>query len=214
MEGIMDKTENTISKGTETTNNFIQHFTKEAPLRKSQILTFHALLSAIIIVFLVFPLAIGQISLAILALLAVTISTEFMGLKHGIISGAIFGITSLILAFIMFSGTVNAVFQNPLVSVLPRVAIPFGIYFTSLAINKVFKNSIAADSIGAIAGTITNTALVMLMIFLFYFNRNVQGTVISGKFILGIVSINSLIEVLFCAVLAPPIIKVLRKVIR
>ena len=210
----MDKTENTISKGTETTNNFIQHFTKEAPLRKSQILTFHALLSAIIIVFLVFPLAIGQISLAILALLAVTISTEFMGLKHGIISGAIFGITSLILAFIMFSGTVNAVFQNPLVSVLPRVAIPFGIYFTSLAINKVFKNSIAADSIGAIAGTITNTALVMLMIFLFYFNRNVQGTVISGKFILGIVSINSLIEVLFCAVLAPPIIKVLRKVIR
>ncbi len=210
----MDNSENTTNKATVASNKFLQHFLKEAPLKKSQILTFHALLSAIIIVFLVIPLSIGAISLAILALLAVTISTEFMGLKHGIISGAVFGFTSLILAFTMYAGTVNAVFQNPLVSVLPRVAIPFSIYFVGLAIDKLFKNPIAADSVGAIAGAVTNTALVMLMIFIFYFNSNVQGTVISGKFILGIISINSLIEILFCAVLAPPIIKVLRKVIR
>lgn len=213
MGGFMKNSDNG-TKNTVNSNKFLQHIIKEAPLKKSQILSFHALLSAIIIAFLVIPLTIGQISLAILALLAVTISTELMGLKHGIISGTIFGITSLILAFTMYAGTVNAVFQNPLVSILPRVAIPFGIYFASLAINAISKKPMLADSVGAVAGTITNTALVMLMIFIFYFNRNVQGTVISGKFILGIISINSLIEILFCAILAPPIIRVLRKVIR
>ncbi len=212
----MDNFENGANKeaGAKSPNKFLQHLLKEPNLKKSQILTFHALLSAIIILFLVVPLSIGSISLAILALLAVIIATEFMGLKHGIISGAVFGLTSLILAFTMYAGTVNAVFQNPLVSVLPRVAIPFSIYFVSLLINKYFDNAIVADIVGAIAGVVTNTALVMLMIFLFYFNKNVQGAVISGKFILGIISVNSLIEILFCAIIAPPIIRALRKVIK
>ena len=190
-----------------------EHFNKDNGLTKSQLLTFHALITAVILVFTIVPIAIGPVTLAFLPLLAIIISTRFMGLKHGIISGGIFGLTSFILSLTIYSGTVMAVFQNPLVSILPRLLIAVSVYFVTLLINTKFKNSVAADTTGAIAGVLTNTIFVILMLVIFYFGKTIQGTVISGEFVLALVSINSLFEIVFCAVLAAPILRVLEKTI-
>jgi len=190
------------------------HFKKNNGLRKSQLLTFHALLTAIILVFTIVPITIGPVTLAFLPLLAIIISTKFMGLKHGIISGAVFGLTSFILAMTIYAGTVMAVFQNPLVSILPRLVIAFSVYFVGVLMVQKIKNTIAADTTAAVAGVLTNTILVLLMIFLFNNGKDVHGTVISSTFVLGLIGTNSILEIVFCAILTAPILNVIGKVIK
>lgn len=196
----------------------IEHFKKDNGFRRSQILTFHALISAVIVVFTVYLTSIGTLQLAFIPIFAVILSANFLGLKHGIISGLVFGLTSLILSIVMYSGTVWAVFQNPLISVFPRLIIPISAYFAVLFARKIkieSKNKeIIANTLGAIAGVVTNTFLVLFMIFILYTGKNIHGTVIDAKWIMALITFNFTIEVIFCAIVSAPIINVLNKVIK
>jgi len=76
----------------------------------------------------------------------------------GLALGLIFGVTSLIQAAVAPTGVVDPIFTNPLVSVLPRLFIGPVAW---LVYNTLKRYSIPAILAGGIAGSLTNTVLVL-----------------------------------------------------
>ncbi|MDD4316452.1 MAG: ECF transporter S component [Clostridia bacterium] len=184
-------------------------------LTKTQFLTTNALLFAIVILFAIFPFAIGTVQLAFIPLIAIIISAQFIGLKNGLITGLFFGLLSLTIAFIHPASVLYFAFQNPLVSVLPRILIGVSAYFAAVGFRKLFPKlpEIISYAVGSAAGVITNTAGVLGLILAFYYGRPLgsSGSAISIEFISAIIVSNSLLEILICTVITPPIIIALKK---
>lgn len=86
----------------------------------------------------------------------VIIAAIVEGALGGVIVGFIFGLSSLM---INLSGPFSVVFINPMVSIFPRVMIGVVAYYTY----KKTKNA----ALTAALGTLTNTTLVLSMIYLF-----------------------------------------------
>lgn len=99
----------------------------------------------------------------------VILGTLLFGLIPGMCIGAIFGLTSLILAATQGTG-LDLLFVNPVVSVLPRILIAPAVYFVA----KPFQSSkssvlpIVGDGIAAFAGTLVNTVLVLGSLVVIY----------------------------------------------
>lgn len=93
----------------------------------------------------------------------VIIAAIVEGAVGGIVVGFIFGLSSLL---INLSGPFSVVFINPMVSIFPRVMIGIVAWF----VYKKTKNA----ALTAAAGTLTNTALVLSMIYVF------AGTAFAG----------------------------------
>ena len=80
----------------------------------------------------------------------------------GTIIGAIFGIFSLVQAAVAPTGVVDPAFQDPLVSVLPRLfigVVAWAVYRAARPVNEILALALAAA-----AGTLTNTVLVLGML--------------------------------------------------
>lgn len=116
----------------------------------------------------------------------------------GALVGLIFGVFSLINA-ITNPTPVSFVFLNPLVSILPRIAIGIVSYYIYIGLRKISKNDTIAVGLTGALGTLTNTIGVLSMIYLLYGVKFVQaiGQDISmvGKVILGIGITNGIPEV-------------------
>ncbi len=88
--------------------------------------------------------------------------------------GAIFGLFSLLQAYIAPTGPVDPLFQNPLVSVLPRIVFPlvtWAIYRTMSRWEKI-----PAVIVASVAGTVVHTVLVLSMLVL----TDVTGVLTGG----------------------------------
>jgi len=94
----------------------------------------------------------------------VIIGTILEGPVVGIITGAIFGITSLIRAAVAPTGPIDPFFTNPLVSVLPRLLIGVMTWLAYKAFQG--KLELAAVITAAVVGSLTNTLLVLSMLAL------------------------------------------------
>jgi|GEM_PF-272085 uncharacterized membrane protein len=180
-------------------------------------------LLALILIFLLVPLAIGPLSLAVVAVLAVIIACEFEGLGMGLFAGLAFGVTSLIASFTTGAGSPTAViFHNPLVSILPRVIIPLTCYFSYKGIRLAFKRSYdkkenydpkavnrlsisVASIVGAVVATVTNTALVMGMLFAFNAGKTFGNVYIGTAMLVSTLSVNFPIELGVCAAVSAPL---------
>ena len=90
-----------------------------------------------------------------------------LGPVAGLISGIALGFVSLSHALIRPPSPFSLLFINPLVSVLPRMFIGVASYYAYSGVKSLFKlgkaNSIAIG-IGAVAGSLTNTVLVLFML--------------------------------------------------
>ena len=118
---------------------------------------------------------IGYIQVGFVAITLVHIPTVLAtvaaGLVPGVACGAIFGVSSLIVAATSQAG-LNPLFLNPAVSILPRVLFPiivWGIYKLFDLIPHMPKTISA--SIGAALGTLAHTFLVMGSLFIIYAKR-------------------------------------------
>ena len=184
-------------------------------LTKTQFITTNALLCAIVLLFAIFPITIGTVSLAFIPLIAILISAEFIGLKNGIFTVLFFGLVSFTYAWINPSSILYFAFQNPLVSIIPRIVIGISAYFAMKGFSKLFPKlpKIFSLAAGSMAGVITNTILVLGMILLCYYGKPLEsiGSAISFEFIGAIIVSNSILEVLICSVITPPIVLALRK---
>lgn len=183
------------------------------------------LMIAILAIFCFTPLGsipIGPI-VATTAMIPVIIASLTFGEKIGMIVGFVFGLFSFIYWTFILPAFPTAFLFTPfaesagykgnvgslIICFLPRILIGL----TPIMVSRAFKKSIIGDILGSIVGSLTNTVLVITFIFLFFGNEN---PVIAGKGLLTVLSAtiltNGIPEAIICAIVCPPITKILRRV--
>ena len=97
-------------------------------MKKSKRIALLALLLALTVILSMIPLRVSSATLA-LTLLPVFVLALTQDFLTGLLGGLVMGVTSLVLAFTFGAGTPTApIFQNPLVSVLPRLFVPAAVF--------------------------------------------------------------------------------------
>ena len=162
----------------------------------------------------------------------VIIAAVVEGPAVGMGVGLVFGLCSLISNWQSGVVGLSLFFRNPLVSVLPRLIVPLMAWLAASTVEKYAKNGIvrrAAPSLGAIAGSLTNTVLCLGMIMLLYspeltelVNNMVSGgsadakyMANAGSWLVAAVGLpNGIIEAVAAAVLVPAVTTAVRGVKR
>ena len=196
-----------------------------------------ALFTALILL-LAFVPNIGYIKIPILAIQATTvhipviIGSILLGPKAGGFLGGIFGLTSLInntmqpgitsFCFSPFIEVGDGVGGSPLaliVCFIPRILCGVLPYFIYKAIQSKAKNKDKTRKLSlllsGVVGSMTNTILVMGMIYLFFGQQYAEAKSIAFEAVLGIilsvVGINGTIEAIVAALIASAVATVLLK---
>ncbi|MHA8138101.1 ECF transporter S component [Lactobacillaceae bacterium Scapto_B20] len=163
-------------------------------------------------------LPIGPLSLTIIPI-TVIIAAILLGTKDGMLIGGIWGLITFLRAFFWpTSPLAQYVFINPLVSVLPRILIGLvaGILYNRLK-NYDFKKTGLAFV--GVMGSLTNTILLLGMVYVFYRNYAQQLYHVNVKellpYLLTVLGTNGLLEAVLAGVITPiialPLIKVVKK---
>lgn len=148
--------------------------------------------------------------------ITVILSAVLFGRKTGTIIGTIWGLLSMLRAF-MQPTPFNIVFLNPLISVLPRLLVGF-VSATVFMILKERLSKRLSYVLTAGIGTLTNTVLVLTSIYFFasevYSNAlGIPKTALLGA-LATVVITNGLIEVVASIVILPLLALSLEKVIQ
>ncbi len=111
---------------------------------------------------------IGRIAFTILHI-PVFLAVTLIGLPQGVILAAIFGFSSMISSYLHARGMLDYLFQNPLISVVPRLMIPFAVWGVYKVVCYIADdNTLSADLIctgfAALSGVIANAAFVIIAI--------------------------------------------------
>ena len=132
----------------------------------------------------------------------VIIFAWLLGWKAGLLSGLSFGVFCWANAFIVG----NVAFQNPLVSVLPRVFFGFitGLVFDLTRLIKKPKLRYGIDVALCAGVTVVHTMLVLLMLYIAFYQEKVFETYMKTMF--ASMVINFPVEVAAAAVIAPLVI--------
>jgi uncharacterized membrane protein len=132
----------------------------------------------------------------------------------GAIIGFFFGMFSLIQNYTASTSIFSPAFQNPIVSVLPRILIGIMSYYSYKYM--LGKNETVKVGAGAVVGTLTNTAVVLTMIYLLYpnlaFLKPGAGSDSAAKIIYGIALTNGIPEVIVGTLITVPIVMALKKI--
>lgn len=193
-----------------------------------------ALFAALIII-LAFTPFLGYIPLgftrATIIHIPVIIGSLILGPKKGACLGFVFGLTSLInntinptVTSFVFSpfyslGEVEGGIGSVIICFVPRILVGVVPFFVYKALHKLAKKNEAGNllalGIAGMSGALTNTLLVMNMIFLFfkdaYANANGVATDAVYSFILSIIGINGVPEAIVAAILVALVVKALQK---
>lgn len=197
-----------------------------------------ALLGAIIFI-LAFTPSLGYIPLGVVNAtiihVPVIIGSLILGPKRGAVLGFLFGLSSMILATtspaltsFLFSPFLSAGISplGPLWSLIicfiPRILVGVVPYYVYHAIKKALHNKKGSDATGllvsGIAGSMTNTLLVMGLIYVLFGHAYADAIGISYNAlfaaILSVIAVNGVLEAIVAAVLAGAIVKALRYVTR
>ena len=139
--------------------------------------------------------------------IAVLVIAWIFGWKEAVVAGLTFGVLSLTKA-IAFPNTVgDPAFQNPLVSVLPRLMFGFlaGITFDLLRLLRRPSFRFWMDVIASIVLTLLHTTMVLTMYFIF------NGVTDVSKVIGGVLIMNCCIEMAAAGILVPALVLPLDK---
>lgn len=246
-------------------------------MKKSKRIAILALLLALTVILSVIPIRVSSATLALtlLPVLVLALTQDFL---TGLLGGLVMGVTSLVMAFTVGAGSPTApIFQNPLVSVLPRLFVPVAAFVVMRGLSalakhirrKKFPVSTAAESyvsvsenipaedaydetdanpadctadkrsadtengighadtakkdelprllqalidgVACLAGVLTNTGLVLGIMWAVYGGKSVNDTLISPEFMTAMLSINFVIEVVLFPLITPPVIYAVRK---
>ncbi|MDQ0359937.1 ECF transporter S component [Breznakia pachnodae] len=157
----------------------------------------------------------------------VIVAAVVLGKKEGAAIGFVFGLISLIkhtmepsLSSFIFSpfvtvGETSGNFASILIAIVPRTLIGFvsGLIFENLKKRKI--NDVVSVSISAVAGSLTNTILVMGGIYIFFGGAYAATVGIAYEalvgFIMGIVTTSGIIEAIVAAIIAVAIYKASKK---
>ena len=115
---------------------------------------------------------VGRIAFTILHI-PVFIATILIGLWPGVLVAGVFGMTSFQMAFIDPKGFLDYLFQDPRISILPRLMIPFAVWLIYRAVRKLIDDrTISAQMVCAgfasMGGVIANAAFVIISLAFLY----------------------------------------------
>lgn len=171
--------------------------------KKTYGLVITALFAAIIILMAFVPY-LGYLNLVLIKAtiihVPVIIGSIILGPKKGALLGFIFGLTSLInntfnpsllsFAFSPFYNGGNAL--SLVICFIPRILVGVVPYFVFEGMNRLLKKldgkSLISLPVAAVAGSLTNTLLVMPMIYLFFRTQFAAAKGISTDAVLGVVN--------------------------
>lgn len=111
---------------------------------------------------------IGRIAFTVLHI-PIFIATTLIGLPQGVVLAGIFGLSSLVSAYWHPSGMLDYLFQNPMVSVVPRLMVPIAVYFVYKTVCRIADDhTISAKLIcvgfSALCGVIANAVFVIMSV--------------------------------------------------
>lgn len=164
-------------------------------------LTFLGVMLALTIVFVALTaLPTTSASMALLIFLPTIITSVIHGPKLGALMGFLAGFTTLIRALVAPASPLDYLFLNPLVAILPRIFIGVVPYYVFKLFMKLIKSKSISLLIAGVSGALTNTALVILMLYVVYSEEIVRlstefgiGTTFA-TFAIFIISTSALIE--------------------
>lgn len=132
----------------------------------------------------------------------------------GAMIGLLFGVFSLIQNYVAPSSALFFAFQNPLVSVLPRILIGIVAYYTYKYMFS--KKEIIKVGAAALIGTLTNTVGVLTMVNLLYADQAAKvlkvTTTTVTKVIYGIALTNGIPEAIVAVIITVPVVMTLKKI--
>lgn len=132
----------------------------------------------------------------------------------GAMIGLLFGVFSLIQNYVAPSSALFFAFQNPLVSVLPRILIGIVAYYTYKYMFS--KKEIIKVGAAALIGTLTNTVGVLVMVNLLYADHAAKvlkvTTATVSKVIYGIALTNGIPEAIVAVIITVPVVMTLKKI--
>lgn len=180
------------------------------------------MLSALIVIMTFVPyigyISIGALSITLLHI-PLIIGACVLGVKGGLVLGAVWGITCIIKAATSPVAITDPLFTNPLVSLLPRLIAGLVAGLVYELVSKKLKKVHLASILSAVFACLTNTVFVMGSLYLVYGQSSeaaklgiVQfdfGSFI--YFILGAFGTNAVFEMIIAIVIAVPISHALRK---
>lgn len=191
------------------------------PRQKLRRNTLLALFGTIVIVQNLVPvlgnIPIGPLSITLIHI-TVIVAAIVLGPVQGMTVGGIWGMITFIRAFIWPTSPLAVIcFTNPLISVLPRILVGTVAGYSFLWLKRHFsirKSMVVA----AMAGSMTNTLLVLGQIYLFYHNQAPRLYAVDVRqllpYLLGVVGTNGIPEMLLAAVTVPLIATALLKVLK
>lgn len=198
-----------------------------------------AVFTAIIIIMAFVPF-LGYIPLgfmnATIIHIPVIVGAILLGPKSGAFLGLVFGLTSIwksttapIVTSFVFSPFTNVsingvsfvnIVGSTVIPLVPRILIGVAAYLVYTAVMKVCKSKKLnlALILAGIAGSLTNTLLVMNLIYLFFGGRYAEasGKAFEGLYmvILGVICMNGVPEAILAGILTLAIARALMKVSR
>lgn len=175
-----------------------------------------AMFVAIIVVMTVIPYT-GYINYSPLQISITTLHIPvilcacLMGWKYGAVVGGVWGLSCVVKAFVE-PLPANIPFQNPVISFLPRVIVGIAAALLfSLLTRRTRLNRYVCAGIAALAGTLTNTVLVLSAYSAFGYlgESSVAATL---KFIfLTLIAVNGLIELGAAVLIVPALLAAIDK---
>ncbi|MPW27177.1 ECF transporter S component [Alkalibaculum sp. M08DMB] len=175
-------------------------------INKTTRLTFMGVMLALTVIF-VFATVLPSfaVSIALVLFLPTLLTGIIYGPTSGAIMGACAGAATLLRALFFPLSPFDYFFINPLVSVLPRIFIGVVAYYVfALLRDKLKANHIISVAIGASMGTLTNTVLVVGMLYLV--NGEIMVEAMGMGFIVGLGTLflaNGIIEIVATAIVVP-----------
>ncbi len=142
-----------------------------------------------------------------------------MGMKDGMIAGLIWGLIRLFRAFAMPATPLDPlIWVNPIITIVPRLLIGTTTVLTYQLLHNKVRNNKLSMGVASFIGSMTNTLLVMLFIYLFFNAEIGQAMGIDasnlGYALLVIIVTSGLAEAVLAAVLAPIVIQALKRLRR
>jgi uncharacterized membrane protein len=126
--------------------------------------------------------------------------------RSGVILGTTFGLSSLFVALTRPATPVDFLFQNPLVSVLPRIIFGLVIYYLFITFSKIIENKSVVIGLTAFLSTVIHSVLVLGMIYIFGIDV-LGGSEVALKVIGTILVSNASIEALAAVLIGVPVIR-------
>lgn len=162
-----------------------------------------------------FPLPIGPTIIHI----PVLVACFYFGLKKGSLAGLFFGLSSWYVAMTRGATPIDAVFRNPLVSVLPRVLFAVSAVYIFRLISSRTNKKVAMVASAALS-TFLHTLFVLALLALFGRNNIIDFLNLSDESSLRILMMlinaniltNTIPEIILSVLVVPPIVLALKSI--